>query len=173
MGSMVPWLGNKPGPGSEIDQIPKFLARIFCRWWCSLPSGGHVCLIPQASFLKTQHALTSPFLCPASLCLLTPIFIHLLWYSPLTLLGGRSREPQPASRQFSPESVVVVVGQCVSGRIILGITGKFQTKACGKSQPNWVLKDIFVETAILENSQTPHCLVGSGIHQSMKSWDTY
>lgn len=53
---------------------------------------------------------------------------------------------------------MAVVSHCVAGQVILGITGKFQTKACGKSQPNRVLKDIFVSSAILDNSQTPHGL---------------
>lgn len=77
-----------------------------------------------------------------SVPLLTSICIHSFCYSLLTLLGGQAQNPPPASRQFSLELVVVVVGQCVSGRIMLGITGKFQAKACGKSQPNWILKEI-------------------------------
>lgn len=134
---------------------PRLSSRVFCSLYFNdcIPGVSFNMFSCFLSFLQTVANARG---------LNTPIFIHVLHYSPLTLLGGPPRRPQPASRHFSQELVVVVVGQCVSGWIILGITGKFQTKACGKSQQNWVLKDIFFETAILDSSQTPYCLASWG-----------
>lgn len=117
---------------------PRLSSRVFCSLYFNdcIPGVSFNMFSCFLSFLQTVANARG---------LNTPIFIHVLHYSPLTLLGGPPRRPQPASRHFSQELVVVVVGQCVSGWIILGITGKFQTKACGKSQQNWVLKDIFLK----------------------------
>lgn len=91
--------------------------------------------VARAHFPKAQLTLTSPCLCPLSLGLPTPIFTHLLRYSPLTLLGGQPRKPQSASRQFPSELVMAVVSQCVSGRIILGVTKSSKPKPVVSPNP--------------------------------------
>ena len=87
------------------------LARMLGRWWCCL----------QASFCKALHAPTNASLRPRSLSVCPlPFTPHSTWPPPLLLLGGQPRGPQCSQGHFSPASVVVVVGQCVSGPIILG-----------------------------------------------------
>lgn len=109
-------------------------------WWLQRVSSG----VPRA----WPTPVPGPTRAPSA----HPLFHPFLLICSTLSSGWSARKPQSASSQSSPELVVVVVRPCVSGRIILGITGKFQTRACGKSQPNEVLKDIFVETAVLESS---------------------
>lgn len=103
----------------------------------------------SSQFREALHARPAHPVPTRSVCLPLPLAHHPSCPPPLLLLGGQPRRPQ-SSRAVLPASVVLVVGQCVSGPIILGHYWKVPNQACGESQPSRFLRDIFVETAVLE-----------------------
>lgn len=104
-----------------------YLARMLGRWWWCL----------QASFCEALHAPTDPSLRPRglSVCPL-PLAHHPSCPPPLLLLGGQPRRPQSSQGTSPPRQWWWWSASVSQVQLFWGITGKFQTKACGESQPN-------------------------------------